>query len=290
MPSATINGHEVAWQQMGEGPDLVLVHGLATNRAFWYLNVASALRDRYRITLFDLPGHGYSAMPASGYTATAIGRGIVELMDQAGIGEAALVGHSYGGACALEAALHAPQRFTHLALLDARISRLQPQMRLHDVSDLTAFERETAARSTAAFGYDWETETEVGFRFLEAAARLRVANSTAEARDEFTPFGEGRGALRAAQQWLRLIDSTGALTEFHTPGSDVEAIAALRLPVLLMYAQGSRCERSGRALAELWPQARYIAVQNAGHFFPVSQPRVVIEALGSFLDTQRAAA
>ena len=51
MPNATLNGHEIAWQQMGEGPDLVLVHGLATNRAFWYLNVASALRDRYRKAL-----------------------------------------------------------------------------------------------------------------------------------------------------------------------------------------------------------------------------------------------
>jgi pimeloyl-ACP methyl ester carboxylesterase len=290
MPTATINGHEIAWQQMGEGPDLVLVHGLATNRAFWYLNVASALREHYRITLFDLPGHGYSAMPPSGYTATALGRGIVELMDQADIGEAALVGHSYGGACALEAAIAAPQRFTHLALLDARISRLQPQMRLHDVTDLSAFERETAARSTAAFGYDWEAETEVGFRFLEAAARLRVANSTAEARDEFTPFGEGRGALRAAQQWLRLLDTTAALGEFHTPGSDTAAIAALRVPLLLMYAQASRCERSGRQLAELQPSAHYISVANAGHFFPVSQPRVVIDALKRFLATPRAVA
>ncbi|WP_028009522.1 alpha/beta fold hydrolase [Solimonas flava] len=290
MPSATINGAEIAWQQMGEGPDLVLVHGLATNRAFWYGGVASGLRDRFRVTLFDLPGHGYSAMPPQGYSATALGHGIVELMDQAGIERAALVGHSFGGACALEAAVAAPRRFSHLGLLDTRVNRLQPEMRLHDVTELSAFEREVAARSSAAFGYDWESETQVGLRFLEAAARLRAAGTVNDARDEFTPFGEGRGALRAAQQWLRLLDGTAAPAEFNQPGASREAIAALPMPVLLMYAQHSRCEISGRQLAQLLPQARYLSVANAGHFFPVSQARRVIDELMAFLEPQRAVA
>ncbi len=282
MPTATLGGHEIAWQQMGEGPDLVLVHGLATNRAFWYGSVASGLRDRFRITLFDLPGHGYSATPLSGYSASTLGQGIHELLDQAGVDRAALIGHSYGGSCALEAAVLAPQRFTHLALLDARVHRLQPQMRLHDVEVLTPFEQETAARSSAAFGYDWETETEVGLRFLEAAARLRVAGTQNEARDEFTPFGEGRGAQRAAQQWLRLIDNTTAMAEFREPGASIEAIAALRLPTLLLYAAGGRNDISGRALAGLLPQARYERIA-AGHFFPISQPQRTIEILTAFL-------
>lgn len=274
---------EIAWQQMGEGPDLVLVHGLATNRAFWYLNVASGLRDRYRITLFDLPGHGYSGVPNRGYSAAALGQTLNTLLDTIGIAQTALVGHSYGGAAALEAVCQNPQRYSRLALLDTRISRLQPQMRLHDVEHLTPFERETAARSTAAFGYDWESETEVGLRFLEAAARLRVDGDTAEARDEFTPFGEGRGAQRAAKQWLRLLETTQAAAEFREQGAVAETIAALSLPVLLMYAQGSRGERSGRALKELLPHAHYVGVPDAGHFFPVSKPQLVIAALSDFL-------
>lgn len=276
---------EIAWQQMGEGPDLVLVHGLATNRAFWYLNVASGLRDRYRITLFDLPGHGYSSIPHSGYSAAALGRTLDALLDAIGITRTALVGHSYGGAAALEAACVNPQRYSHLALLDTRISRLQPQMRLHDVAHLTPFERETAARSTAAFGYDWESETEVGLRFLEAAARLRIDGDIAAARDEFTPFGEGRGAQRAARQWLRLLETTQAANEFREHGAAAETIAALSQPILLMYAQGSRGEKSGRALAELLPHAQYLGVPDAGHFFPVSQPRRVIDALSTFLQS-----
>ncbi|MDB5977987.1 MAG: alpha/beta hydrolase, partial [Nevskia sp.] len=40
MAEATLNGVNLAYQQMGEGPDLVLVHGLAASRAFWFLHYA----------------------------------------------------------------------------------------------------------------------------------------------------------------------------------------------------------------------------------------------------------
>ena len=207
--------------------------------------------------------------------------------DAIGIEHAALVGHSYGGAAALEAACRQPQRYTHLGLLDTRVMQLQPQMRLHDVAHLTPFEIETASRSAAAFGYDWEAETEVGLRFLEAAARLRVAGTQNDARDEFTPFGEGRGALRAAQQWLRLLDTTAAAREFRAPGAAPAALARLQLPILLMYAAGSRNEVSGRALAATLPHARFETVDGAGHFFPISRPQRTTEALLDFLDVSR---
>ncbi|MFP5306446.1 MAG: alpha/beta fold hydrolase [Gammaproteobacteria bacterium] len=280
MAFAIVNGARLAWQQLGDGPDLILVHGLGANRAFWFAQ-ASALAADFRVSLFDLRGHGYSERTTSGYSASALGADILGLMDALGIDRAALAAHSHGGAAALEAALAAPRRCTQLALFDARIPALQPHMRLLD-AELTPYERHLAAISTARYGYDWAREDQVGLRFLEAAARLRSDGVDDGVRDAFTPFGEGRGAQRAARQWLQLLDGTALRNEVDRIGTRADAIGRLAAPVLLMYARNSRCLPSGLALRERLPQARWVGI-DAGHFFPLSHAAVVAAELRAFL-------
>jgi pimeloyl-ACP methyl ester carboxylesterase len=270
---------KLASQQFGSGPDLILVHGLGANRAFWYPRLASALAQDFSVTIYDLRGHGYSDVPSSGYSTTAMARDLLALMDERGIAHAALVGHSYGGAIALEAVAAQPARFTHLCLMDTRVQRLQPELRLRDIDALTSFERAVAAHD----GGDWQDDPEIGFRFLEAAARCVVDGVDLGVRDAFTPFGEGRGAKRAARAWLRLLDETSARTEFVTPGADVAILRALRLPTLLMYAGHSRALRSGEQLAALLPHARWQRVAGGGHFFPVSHVAETLAELRDFL-------
>ncbi len=275
---------KLATQQMGEGPDVVLIHGLGTNRAFWYAT-AVALQDRYRVTLFDLRGHGYSERPPNGYRPLDFAEDTLQVMDSLGVARAALIGHSYGGSAALEAAGMAPDRVSHLGLIDARIPRLQPLMRLHDTPRITDIEREVAATHPA----DWATLPQVGYLFLEAAARMRLAGKLPEAKDDFTPFGEGRGAARAAKAWLDLLDLTTARDELDQPGMQADEIAALRMPTLLMYGALSRCVHSGRALQTLLPQARYLELEDAGHFFPIHRPQIVLDAIGNLLEIDHAA-
>jgi len=267
---APMNRPKLAQQQLGNGADVVLVHGLAANRAFWY-PLGTALAQRFRVTLYDLRGHGYSERPAEGYGAVEQARDLLALLDQLGIERAALVGHSYGGAIALEAAILQPQRCTHVALMDTRVQRLQPELRLRDVDQLTAFEQAVARQD----GRDWEAEPEVGFRFLEAAARQKVEGIDLGLRDEFTPFGEGRGALRAARQWLALLDDTTLADDFRAPGAATADYARLTQPVLLMDASHSRAGRSTQALMQLLPQARRVDVPQSGHFFPMTHPAIV---------------
>ncbi len=269
---------KLAVQQLGEGPDVVLLHGLATNRAFWYAT-AVALQDHYRVTLFDLRGHGYSERPASGYRATDFAEDVLRLMDAQQIDRAALIGHSYGGAAALETAGMAPQRVTHLGLIDARIARLQPMLRLHDTPWISEAEKEVAATHPA----DWAELPQVGYLFLEAAARMCIAGQLPQARDDFTPFGQGRGATRAAKAWLNLLEHTTARDELDSPGMPATAIATLRMPTLLMYGGLSRCRHSGTALQRLLPHAHYVEVADAGHFFPVNQPQRVLAELRRLL-------
>jgi Predicted hydrolases or acyltransferases (alpha/beta hydrolase superfamily) len=267
---------EIAWQQLGDGPDLVLVHGLAASRAFWFGGYALPLSRHFRVTIYDLRGHGYSSTPAEGYGAADQARDLLRLLDALDIPRATLVGHSYGGGIVLEAAIAAPARVAGLALLDTRIQRLQPQMRLHDSAYLSPFERRLLAAQTD----DWEQEEQVGIRFLEAAARWRLAGGDGAAGD-ITPFGEGRGAGRSARAWLNLIARPGLLEQLTRPGADPATLPPA-LPTLLLYGEHSRCLPSAHALLTLRPTAQLERIAGGGHFFPLSHVDTVRARLETF--------
>ena len=279
MAEATVNGVRIAYQQLGEGPDLVLVHGLAANRAFWYGAYALPLAKHFRITLFDIRGHGYSERPATGYTPTIMAADLAGLVDDLKIEQFSLVGHSFGGTLSLEYACTHPERVKRLAILDSKINRLQEKQLLSDSPHLTPFEIEACERT----GLDWTQEHQVGLKFLEVLARQRVEGFESKAKDTFKPFGEGRGALRTAKQWLELIENTTAIKDFSVPGVEADAIAKLAMPMLLMYGEHSRCMPSLRAMRSLLPNAQVELVPNGGHFFPLGQRAYAFPRIAAFL-------
>lgn len=272
-------GLTLAYQQHGSGPDLVFVHGLAANRAFWFLKYAMPLSKHFRVTLYDLRGHGYSGMPAAGYDATTAAGDLLALLDHLGIARCHLVGHSYGGGIALEfAGLH-PARVERLAVLDTKINALQPEQRLSDSPVLSPYEVEVAGKTDI----DWQSEPQVGLAFLEVLARWKTAGGGSEAKDTFTPFGEGRGAQRTAKQFLELLDTTAVREEILRPGIDAAGIKALPMPALWVYGEWSRCMPSYRALQPLRPAQEFRLIPEAGHFFPISNAGMVREWLVDFL-------
>ncbi len=119
---AEINGLRVHYQEAGdsEGKPILLVHGFASSTLVWskvFLEMAAA---GFHVIAPDLIGYGYSDKPLRGeYTIEAQERMIVGLMDQLGIGEAVIVGSSYGGAVAATCALDYPDRVEKLVLVGA---------------------------------------------------------------------------------------------------------------------------------------------------------------------------
>lgn len=286
MAEVQLSDVSIAYQQLGEGPDLVFVHGLAASRAFWFLQYALPLSKHFRITLFDLRGHGYSSMPASGYDAVTVAEDLAGLLDHLGIERCLLVGHSYGGGVALEFAGRHPARVERLVVLDTKINALQPTQRLGDSPHLSPFEVEVSRTS----GHDWEQEPQVGLLFLEVLARWKVDGGGSEAKDVFTPFGEGRGAQRTARQFVELMDRTTARREVVMPGIDGPAIAALPMPCLWIYGDWSRSMPSYRALLALRPAAEFRLIPQGGHFFPISNAALVMGWLQPFLSCSAALA
>lgn len=281
MGETVVAGARLAWQQMGEGPDLVFVHGLAASRAFWFAQYALPLQDHYRCTMYDLRGHGYSERAAAGYSATDLAADLAGLLDELGIARCHLVGHSYGGGVALEYAEANSARVASLCVMDTKVNALQPRQMLADMPYLSPFEIDVAARS----GIDWATEEQIGLRFLEVVARLKATSQELPSRDAVTPFGEGRGAARTARAWVDLIDTPGVREQLLQPGASADELAdKLRdTPLLLIYGELSRCLPSCRSLAALLPQAEVEVVTGGGHFFPLSHAASVRPRLEDFL-------
>jgi pimeloyl-ACP methyl ester carboxylesterase len=100
----------------GAKPSVVFIHGVLNDHSVWILQSRYLANHGYNVLAIDLPGHGKSAgnCPKSVEEAAAF---VIALLDAAGIGKAALVGHSWGSLIALHAASLAPTRVTHLALV-----------------------------------------------------------------------------------------------------------------------------------------------------------------------------
>src|SRR5438034_2452832 len=93
-----LDGRRVRYVDLGsgDGPPIVLVHGLAGNWQNWLENLPRLARER-RVVAPDLPGFGESDRPAERISMSGYGRAVDELCEHLGLGEVVVVGNSRGG-------------------------------------------------------------------------------------------------------------------------------------------------------------------------------------------------
>jgi pimeloyl-ACP methyl ester carboxylesterase len=278
VPTRTIALHAT---QLGGGPPLVLTHGLGSNQAFWYFRIAPRLATRYRVTLYDLRGHGTSEGPDSGYTTRDLAGDLEALMDAQGIASAHLVGHSFGGAVSLHfAALH-PERVLSLTLIDSRLHALQPFDSPED-RDFWDGQRERAL----ARGHLMPPGTP---RWLMPMFEELLASTRANQGAGMPGLEPGEGLWnpnrRSSKRWRRLIEQTTFLRDLRDEaGLTADVIATIAVPTLLVYGGQSLLARTCRELARLLPRAETRTLEGAGHFFPLARPDWVVETIMSFLN------
>ncbi|MBA2262583.1 MAG: alpha/beta fold hydrolase [Solirubrobacterales bacterium] len=119
---------------IGEGPDVVLIHGLGGAKSS-FLDAAAALSADFRVHALDLPGFGASGKPLRApYNAGWFADVVLRTMDALGVRRAHIAGNSMGGRVALELGLRAPERVGGLVLLCPAVAfikrTLHPVVRL----------------------------------------------------------------------------------------------------------------------------------------------------------------
>ena len=109
-----VDQRRVHYVQAGSGPDLVLIHGASGNVRDWTFDFVDRVSDRYRVTVFDRPGLGYTdpnptyagALDSRAESPAEQAQLLHDAAQQIGVQNPIVVGHSYGGAVAMAWALN----------------------------------------------------------------------------------------------------------------------------------------------------------------------------------------
>ena len=113
-----LHGDRVAYRDAGEGEALLLIHGMAGSSATWRA-VTPQLAKNFRVVAPDLLGHGESAKPRGDYSLGAFAVWLRDFLDELGIGQATVVGHSLGGGVAMQFLYQHPDYCKRLVLISS---------------------------------------------------------------------------------------------------------------------------------------------------------------------------
>jgi pimeloyl-ACP methyl ester carboxylesterase len=257
-------GGTVAYDVLGEGPPVVLVHGTPSWSYLWR-NVAGELAGRFTVHVLDLLGYGSSEQREGQDVSIATQtRVLVELLDLWGLEQPCIAGHDIGGAITLRLLLLERRRFRRLALCDA--VAIAPW--------ITPFSRHVQ-RHLEAF----QTVPEHIHRQM-VAAHLRTAIAREMSDAELEPYlRPWLGPIGQAAYYRQVAQFDERYTREIEP-----RYGEIDTPTLVLWGErdGWLAPETGRRLAGAIPGARLVPVPDGGHFLPEDQPGRVADALAGF--------
>jgi len=256
----------VAVSDVGEGPPVVLLHGLACGKRMWFHQIRH-LRNRFRVIAYDQRGHGLTDAPAvaTEYSAGHLARDLVGVLDALQIERAAIVGFSLGGGPALALAANKPGRVSRLVLADVGAGADDP------------VKIESMARRWGALIAQGSTD-ELICEMLRSELFKFYARRDTRRRDHMaalfraTPIDGLRFTLsEVLAKRKSLFRSTGPLK-------------SLQVPTLVLVGECDyACSKAARLLAETIPNASLKIIKGSGHMSPLEQPTAFNAALSEFL-------
>ncbi|MEQ6902057.1 alpha/beta fold hydrolase [Nocardioides sp. YIM 152588] len=274
----TIHGKRRAYVKEGEGPVVLLLHGLACDHRTWE-PVIDALAEKYTVIAPDLLGHGLSDKPRADYTLGGYANGMRDLLTVLGYDKATVVGHSFGGGVAMQFGYQFPERTERVMLVAT--GGLGPQV--------TPFIRLIQAPG-------WETAmcllTLPGLRHVETAG-LRALGAVGGPLRPLTrdlpeiaaiiDSWQDRGTRYAIRHLVRaVIDWRGQVVTMADRAYLTEA-----MPMAVVWGREDQVIPVSHAsnAAEIAPGARVEVIDDAGHFPHKSDPERFVRLLDDFIST-----
>lgn len=271
MPKILAHGLTFHVQQAGSGPDVLLIHGVTGDLSIWFLCKAMTdLARDFRVTAFDLRGHGYSDVTPDGYTSADHVADLLAIMDHYGIERARVVGHSFGAVIALHAAVLAPDRVEAVVLSDPYFPALRHLEDLSRWNHWQAFHQQAADAGIALNSDHWY---DLG-KFFDQVMHLDD--------DRLLKLRQSVG-LPAMGRLLRLGNTTCGDDAKVEAGLTEVKIRAVGQPALAIYGDGSPFLATARWLVENLPDCRAVLIPNAQHRAPEENPTAFTSAVHEFL-------
>jgi 3-oxoadipate enol-lactonase len=250
MLKTTVNGFEIAYERIGAGTPLVLIHGYPLDHTIWDL-VVPLLEPHFDLILPDLRGFGRSGTTPHHFQLDDMAADIAALLDGLKINKAAIAGHSMGGYVSLAFARAHPGRMLGLGLVASQSVADTPEKK-------TGRTRE--AETVLANGVAGVAEGMSPRLTADPGLQAKLRDLMLKQR----PQGVA-GALRAMAGRL---DSTSILSGFNFPVVIVHGLADKIIPV----------ERA-REMRAAVKQGCLFEIAAAGHMPMMEAPQDTAEAL-----------
>jgi pimeloyl-ACP methyl ester carboxylesterase len=263
MERAHVNGVDLEIDVQGNGEPVLLVHGSILADAYAPLLAEPALRDRYRLINYHRRGFAGSTHPATPVSITEQAADARAVLRHTGAERAHIVGHSYGGAIALQLALDAPETVQSLALLEPALLMVPAAQQFGEALGpiLGAYQ---AGDKTAAI--DGFLQGVAGPEYRAALSKTLPAGWFEQAVADADTFFQVE--MPALQEWTFTADLARGVTR----------------PVLaVLGTESAPLFVEGHDLVKQWlPQAEPFVLPEATHALQMMNARGMAEALAGF--------
>jgi pimeloyl-ACP methyl ester carboxylesterase len=269
-----LHGDRVAYRDEGEGEVLLLIHGMAGSSDSWR-SVLPQLSKKFRVIAPDLLGHGESAKPRSDYSLGAFAVWLRDLLDELGVSQANVVGHSLGGGVAMQFVYQHPDYVKRLVLISS--GGLGPDvgwiLRLLSAPGAELILPIIAPKPVLTVGNKLRSWLRAGGIHSPRGAEIWSAYSSLSDPD-------------TRQSFLRTLRS---VVDYR--GQAVSALNRLglreELPIMAIWGERDNIIPVDHAHAahEARTDARLELLPDVGHFAQVEAPNEVVELIEDFIAT-----
>ncbi|MCO5315093.1 MAG: alpha/beta fold hydrolase [Solirubrobacterales bacterium] len=269
-----IHGHPVTFHRFGQGPAVLLLHGITSSSRTWKTVTTRLARD-YTVIAPDLLGHGRSAKPEGDYTLGGYASGVRDLMIALGIPKATVVGHSLGGGIAMQFAYQFPQRVSRLALVSSGgLGReVNPILR---AATLPGSELVLPFLFTPKF-----RDAMLGLRRVLGKGGLKPSADLEGVADGFASLTEADARKAFLDTVRSVIGPAGQRVS-----ADDRLYLTTEIPSLILWGENDRIIPVAHANAahELMPGSRLEIFEGAGHFPFNDDPERFATVLREFIE------
>jgi len=262
------DGARIAWDRAGEGPDVLLVHGIGSSRRRWQGLADELARAGYRALRLDLRGFGESRPALESASDRAMDQLIADL--EAFVRDHAeapvhLVGHSLGGMICQRFTIEHPSSVASLVLASTTS---------HNGRRASAFAR--AMQLFSEHGFDHVLSDPA--LSSEIHIVLREAFLGADPPLEMLKIGLEEPNPSRAFAWKACVDFSAK-----------DRLAEIRCPVLVMHGSADPLIpfRAGELVHEAIPGSEWIEESGAGHSLPTERAETFNRAVLDFIDRAR---
>src|SRR3569623_3362420 len=259
MPYAEVDGIQLYYEEAGRGTPLVLLHGLGSSVEDWEYQIPE-FSKHYRVIAMDLRGFYRSQHGAGALSITRFASDVWTLLRKLGVDRFHLVGHSMGGAVALQLAINLSGAVIKMVIANS-VPSFQPQ----------------------TFKQYFEVWYRQVMMRLLGPVRLAKIGALRMYPGEHQEALREKSIARGSRNGSSYLESLKALTRW----SVISRLPELRMPVLVLAAEHDYFTREDMVqFAHGLPKGRFHLFPGTHHGLPLEAPQLFNPAVLKFLESR----